>query len=88
MITGIRWLNDRESGKFKGCGFIDFADTESVDEFVSAFFPPRLASRCCPPRTALPTRSLQPGSQQPWQPDGRLCGVVDAATLARALCRR
>jgi len=34
VITGIRWLNDRESGKFKGCGFIDFADTESVDEFA------------------------------------------------------
>merc|ERR1711998_226831 len=33
-ITNIRWLTDRESGQFKGCGFIDFESTEGVDEFV------------------------------------------------------
>ena len=25
-----RWLSDRESGQFKGCGFIEFYDEEST----------------------------------------------------------
>eukprot|EP00472_Partenskyella_glossopodia_P002547 CAMPEP_0197536260 /NCGR_PEP_ID=MMETSP1318-20131121/53435_1 /TAXON_ID=552666 /ORGANISM="Partenskyella glossopodia, Strain RCC365" /LENGTH=417 /DNA_ID=CAMNT_0043094105 /DNA_START=35 /DNA_END=1288 /DNA_ORIENTATION=- len=33
-IYKIRWLSDRESGQFKGCGFIDFDAVESVDNFV------------------------------------------------------
>jgi nucleolin len=33
-VKAIRWLTDRESGEFKGCGFIDFASTDGVDEFV------------------------------------------------------
>lgn len=33
-VTSIRWLTDRESGEFKGCGFIDFATSDGVDEFV------------------------------------------------------
>ena len=32
--VNIRWLTDRESGKFRGCGFVEFAATTSVDEFV------------------------------------------------------
>lgn len=33
-IKSIRWLTDRDSGDFKGCGFIEFYKTEAVDEFV------------------------------------------------------
>lgn len=33
-IKGIRWLTDRDSGDFKGCGFIEFFETEAVDKFV------------------------------------------------------
>lgn len=33
-VSSIRWLSDRETGNFKGCGFIDFASTEGVDNFV------------------------------------------------------
>lgn len=32
--VNIRWLTDRDSGDFKGCGFIDFGATEAVDQFV------------------------------------------------------
>jgi len=31
-INKIRWLTDRESGDFKGCGFIEFYDTAGVDK--------------------------------------------------------
>eukprot|EP01051_Picozoa_sp_SAG22_P011527 SAG22_NODE_1118_length_5518_cov_1.906994_2_plen_309_part_00 len=31
-VAQIRWLTDRESGQFKGCGFIDFEDTAAVDK--------------------------------------------------------
>lgn len=34
-ITNIRWVYHKDSGEFKGCGFIDFADTEAVDKFVA-----------------------------------------------------
>jgi len=30
-IKAIRWLTDRESGDFKGCGFIEFYEESSVD---------------------------------------------------------
>lgn len=30
-IANIRWLTDRETGAFKGCGFVEFTSTESVD---------------------------------------------------------
>lgn len=33
-ISHIRWLTDRESGEFKGCGFVEFSDPSSVDEAV------------------------------------------------------
>jgi len=33
-IKAIRWLTDRDSGDFKGCGFIEFYDAESVDKFI------------------------------------------------------
>lgn len=34
-VKHIRWLTDRETQEFKGCGFIEFFDTESVDKFVA-----------------------------------------------------
>jgi len=34
-IAHIRWLTDRDTGDFKGCGFIEFADTADVDKFVT-----------------------------------------------------
>jgi hypothetical protein len=33
-IVRINWLHDRETNTFKGCGFIHFKDTESVDQFL------------------------------------------------------
>mmetsp|Transcript_22071 Transcript_22071/g.43865 ORF Transcript_22071/g.43865 Transcript_22071/m.43865 type:complete len:371 (+) Transcript_22071:35-1147(+) len=33
-IKAIRWLTDKQSGEFKGCGFIEFYDSESVDNFI------------------------------------------------------
>ena len=34
-VTGTRWLNDKESGEFKGIGFVTFQDTADVDKAVS-----------------------------------------------------
>jgi len=34
-INKIRWLTDRESGDFKGCGFIEFHETESTDKAIA-----------------------------------------------------
>jgi len=34
-VTGTRWLNDKETGEFKGVGFVTFADTADVDKAVS-----------------------------------------------------
>jgi nucleolin len=33
-VKSIRWLTDRETKEFKGCGFVEFYDTAGVDEFV------------------------------------------------------
>ena len=33
-ISNIRWLTDRETGDFKGCGFCEFASTDAVDKVV------------------------------------------------------
>jgi len=33
-IKEIRWLNDRESGQFKGCGFVEFNSPDAVDKAV------------------------------------------------------
>jgi nucleolin len=34
-IAKIRWLTDRESGDFKGCGFVEFYETESTDKAIA-----------------------------------------------------
>jgi len=34
-VTGTRWLNDKESGEFKGIGFVAFGDTADVDKAVT-----------------------------------------------------
>lgn len=34
-ISKIRWLTDRESGDFKGCGFVEFYETESTDKAIA-----------------------------------------------------
>lgn len=33
-VKQIRWLTDRESGEFKGCGFVEFTTCEAVDAAV------------------------------------------------------
>ena len=34
-VTGTRWLNDKETGEFKGVGFVAFESTEDVDKAVA-----------------------------------------------------
>jgi len=34
-VASTRWLNDKETGEFKGIGFVAFHDTESVDKAVT-----------------------------------------------------
>jgi len=34
-ISEIRWLNHKDTGKFKGCGFVEFAETEGADKAVA-----------------------------------------------------
>ena len=31
-IIGLRWLTHRDSGEFKGCGYVEFDKTEAADE--------------------------------------------------------
>lgn len=33
-VASIRWVTDRSSGEFKGCGFCEFKETSSVENFV------------------------------------------------------
>ena len=33
-VTATRWLNDKETGDFKGVGWVTFASTEEVDKAV------------------------------------------------------
>lgn len=33
-VKAIRWLSDRDTGDFKGCGFVEFYSSECVDAFV------------------------------------------------------
>ena len=33
-ISKINWLHDRKTNTFKGCGFVHFRNTESVDKFL------------------------------------------------------
>jgi len=33
-VKAIRWLSDRDTGDFKGCGFVEFWDTKDVDSLV------------------------------------------------------
>merc|ERR1719183_803343 len=33
-VKSIRWLTDRDSGDFKGCGFAEFTTSDAVDKFV------------------------------------------------------
>jgi nucleolin len=34
MLTGLRWLTHKDSGDFRGCGFIEFGSTEEADEAI------------------------------------------------------
>jgi len=34
-VSSVRWLTDKESGEFKGCGFVQFGSVESVDKVVA-----------------------------------------------------
>mmetsp|Transcript_3090 Transcript_3090/g.11050 ORF Transcript_3090/g.11050 Transcript_3090/m.11050 type:complete len:149 (-) Transcript_3090:65-511(-) len=33
-VASIRWVTDRESGEFKGCGFVEFEDTAHADAAI------------------------------------------------------
>ncbi|GAB5372785.1 hypothetical protein AAMO2058_001694500 [Amorphochlora amoebiformis] len=33
-VTAVRWITDRDTGDFKGAGYIEFESTKAVDEFV------------------------------------------------------
>jgi nucleolin len=33
-IKSIRWVNNKDTGDFKGCGFVEFHDPAAVDKFI------------------------------------------------------
>jgi len=33
-VVSIRWLTHQDSGEFKGCGFVDYSNTDAVDEAI------------------------------------------------------
>jgi nucleolin len=33
-ISGIRWVSDKNTGDFKGCGFVEFEDTAATDKAI------------------------------------------------------
>ena len=35
QVNGVRWLNDKATGEFKGVGFVSFDATEDVDKGVT-----------------------------------------------------
>ena len=34
-IVGLRWLTHKDSGEFKGCGYIEFDTTEAADKAIA-----------------------------------------------------
>lgn len=34
-VARIKWITDRETGDFKGCGFVDFYDTDAIDKLAA-----------------------------------------------------
>ena len=34
-LTGLRWLTHKDSGDFKGCGFLEFSTTEEADAAIA-----------------------------------------------------
>ena len=35
-MSSIRWLTDKETGDFKGCGFVEFSDPDSALDKAAA----------------------------------------------------
>jgi len=35
IISSVKWVTDRDSGDFKGCGFIEFESTDMVDKAIT-----------------------------------------------------
>ncbi len=33
-MTGLRWLTHKDSGDFRGCGYIEFENTETADKAI------------------------------------------------------
>ena len=31
-MVGLRWLTNRDSGEFRGCGFVEFSNSEEADK--------------------------------------------------------
>jgi len=34
-IVAVRWVSDRETNQFKGCGFVEFSETSAVEKAVA-----------------------------------------------------